>query len=221
MAKEFAWSFSPLVRFENCPKQYYEINHMKNFKDEDSDWSKEGKLIHDAMFRRVIKREPLPLPMRPFEKIARRLDPDFVPGERYGEMKMALNRQFEPVTYFASNVYIRAIIDFLIVQKNRALIFDWKTGKIKEDFTQLGMAAAVLSRLMPEIKEFRVVYVWLQHNHLSPMTYELSDFAGMWGKLITRANKIEEAIRTTNFPAKESGLCRFCPVASCAHYSTR
>ena len=53
--KEFAWSFSALTRYEQCPKQYYHLNVAKDFKDEDTEFSASGKETHLALYHRVVK----------------------------------------------------------------------------------------------------------------------------------------------------------------------
>lgn len=144
MSKPFAWSYSALTRYESCPKQYYHLNVAKDFKDSyGSEAGNEGDEIHKALFRRVTKGDPLPLPYRQFEKTAAKFAD--ATGEKHGELKLALTREFHPTDFFASDVYIRAIVDFLIVRRSHAIVVDWKTGKVKPDFTQLSMSAAVLS----------------------------------------------------------------------------
>lgn len=217
--KPFAWSYSVITRYENCPKQYYHLNVIKDFKDEDSEYAAEGKLVHESMRNRVIFGKPLPLPLRHLEKIAKRFAD--TEGEKQGEMRLALNRDFEPVDFFAPDVWVRGIIDLLIVKEKTGIIIDWKTGKVKDDFTQLGLTAAIVSRWIPEIELFRTGFVWTKSQKLSPRNYTLTKLQDVWNDLIPRAEKVERARKTTDFPAKPSGLCRYCPVASCPHYEPR
>ena len=53
MGRKFSWSFSAVSMFEQCPKKYYHIRVAKDAKDDDSQFAGEGKLIHDAMKKRV------------------------------------------------------------------------------------------------------------------------------------------------------------------------
>ena len=96
MSKPFAWSYSALARYETCPKQYYHINVAKDVKDEfSSEQGNEGDQIHKALYKRVVKGEPLPLPFRHFEKTAAKFAN--AKGEKHGEIKLALNREKYPV----------------------------------------------------------------------------------------------------------------------------
>lgn len=220
MTKPFAWSYSALARYEQCPKQYYHINVAKDVKDEfSSEQGNEGDLIHKALYKRVVKGEPLPLPFRHFEKTAAKFAD--TKGEKHGEIRLALNRDFEQTDYFAKDVYLRAIIDLLVVTGKHALVVDWKTGKVKPEFTQLAMSAAVLSQCMPELETFTIAYVWLKHKNLSTKRYTRAELLEIWSDLIPRANRVEKAIKTTDFPAKPSGLCGWCPVTSCPEWRER
>lgn len=223
--KEFAWSYSALTTYEQCPKKYFHLyvaekGSPQRVKDEDSQNSQDGKIIHMAMKARVIEGKPLPLNLRHYEDIAARFAA--VPGEKHGEMKLAINRQYKPVDYFAPDVFVRVIIDLAIVQdKESVLVVDWKTGKVKDDPTQMALNAAVLSRWMPEIGMFKTLYVWLQSRNLTPKNYTISKFTAVWNDLLPRVQKIEEARKTTTFPAKQGPLCGWCPVTQCPHYIAR
>jgi hypothetical protein len=118
-------------------------------------------------------------------------------------------------------VYVRAIIDLLIVRGNHAIVIDWKTGKVKPEFTQLAMSAAVLSQYMPESDTYDVAFVWLKHKNVSQERYTKADFKRLWSDLIVRANKLEQAIKVVDFPMKPSGLCMYCPVKSCPEWKER
>lgn len=217
--KPFAWSYSALTTYELCPKKYYHLYVAKDAKDLDSSWAADGKVVHDAMKKRVVDKVPLALNLRHFEKIAGRFAA--APGDMHGEMKLAINRQFEPTDYFAPDTWCRVIIDLTIVQGSSAVVVDWKTGKRKDDPTQMALNAAVLSRWMPEVTLFKTVFVWLQSNEFSPRNYEVEEFTGVWNDLLPRVAKIETARKTTDFPASPSKLCGWCPVIQCPHHITR
>jgi hypothetical protein len=217
--KPFAWSYSALVCYEQCPKKYYHLYVIKDVKDADSSFAADGKAVHQAMEARVVHGRPLPMPMRSFEKLAKAFAD--TPGEKHGETKMALDRRFEPVGFFDNSAWVRVVIDLTIVRQSVAIVVDWKTGKVKNDFTQLGLNAAVLSRWMPEIQEFRTLFGWLQSGSVAPRTYKPTDIPGVWNDLLPRVARIEEARKTTDFPAKSGPLCGWCPVSSCPHFAPR
>lgn len=225
--KPFSWSYSALTTYEQCPKKYFHLYVAKDVKDSDSSFSADGKVIHDALKNRVISGTPLPLNLRHLESTAVKFAT--APGEKHGEMKLALTREFVPCDFFSPKVFVRAVIDLTIIQDGKpdqegktAIVVDYKTGKVKDDPTQIGLNAAVLSRWMPEVNLFKTIYVWLQSEQLTPKTYTFSMLPAVWTNLLPRVAKIEEARKTTTFPAKPSPLCKgWCPVKSCPHYEDR
>lgn len=222
--KPFAWSYSALTTYELCPKKYFHLyfaekGSPERVKDEDSSFSADGKIIHDAMRKRVIDGTPFDVPLRHLEPIAKKFAD--APGKKHAEMKLALTREFEPCDYFDKRVWVRVVIDLAIIQGKTAIVIDWKTGKVKDDPTQNALIAAVLSRWMPEITTFKTLFVWLASKDITPATYIPDQFTSVWNGLITRTAKIEEARKTTTFQAKPSGLCGWCPVTQCPHHIDR
>lgn len=217
--KKFAWSFSSLEQFESCSKKYYHLRVIRDFKAGTSDAMQEGRETHDALYNRVCNDAPLPIPLRPYEPMAQR----FVDakGEKHGEMKLALNDKFQPVEFFAKDVWVRAVLDLTIVQGTTALITDWKTGKQKEGFDQLRLAAAILSRYMPEIEEFKLAYVWLKDREITMDAIHKDEMKSVWMEYLPRVKNIERAMKTTTFPANSTPLCGWCPVDTCPHWVDR
>jgi len=215
----FAWSYSSLDMFATCPKKLYHIKIAKDAKDEDSSFSADGKLIHEAFYKRIVHGVPFPLPMRHYEKIAAAYE--LLPGEKHGELQLALDAQLSPCAWFDKQAWVRAIVDLAIVSedKTKALIIDWKTGKPKDGYDQLKLSAAVLSRYMPEIQKFTCAYVWVNHSAAPPSVVKLEKkhMKAVWADNIEIVREIEEAIKTTSFPATENPLCLWCPVRQCPH----
>lgn len=219
MAKPFTWSYSTLSTFEQCPKKYWLMNVTKEVKDEDSEAQADGKFIHDALYKRVIKSVPLPMELTPLEKMAKKFAD--AKGEKKGEMRLALNRNFEPVDFFAHDVWVRSIVDLLIVRDKTAIVTDYKTGKVKDDFTQLGLTCAVLASWLPDMDLFIGMFAWTKAGKVTTDTYSRSALKGVWNDLLPRVNKMEAAYNDTTMPAKPSVLCGWCPVTSCAHWRPR
>jgi hypothetical protein len=215
----FAWSFSALSMFEQCRKKYFHIRVKKDAKDDDSQWAGDGKKQHDALKKRVIDGVALPIELRHLEKMASRFADS--PGEKRGELQLAINAKFEPVGWFDNDVWCRAIIDLLIIRDTTAVIIDWKTGKRKDEFDQIKLAAAVLSCHMPEITDFKLAYLWTKNKQMSPLDMAKTNMPDVWADFLPRIDEITEAMKTTEFPATESGLCAYCPVRHCPHHKER
>lgn len=223
--KKLAWSFSALSTYETCPKKFYHLKIAKDFKDGDSEAAAEGKEIHEALFRAVIQGEKLPIKLRRLQKL---VDSYRQAGDKaddiQGELKLCLSPEFEPVDWFNKRAWVRAVVDLLLIKGSKAILVDYKTGKRRDDFSQLELSAAILSRYMPEIEEFHLTFEWLRDNERSLLPdgpLRKSDMKQVWLKFLPKVNEIEEARAVTEFPAKPSGLCGWCPVTSCPHWVDR
>lgn len=89
------------------------------------------------------------------------------------------------------------------------------TGKRRPDFSQLELFALQVFAHKPEIEVVSTGFIWLKDFALDKETYEREQASGMWEKLLSRIRRIEQALEKDNWPAKPSGLCKFCP---CRHF---
>lgn len=220
MTKKKAWSISALKSYESCPRKYYEMSVAKNFQDKPSEHMVWGNDVHKALEERVRDGKPLPIGMRQWEPIAAALVKQ--PGQKLVEQKLALSEVFNPTTWFGKNVWVRSIIDLAIVNAPNAVIVDYKTGKVKEDFDQLALMAAVMFNQAEEIERVSAMFIWLQEewpNNISKVTYTREELPGLWERFLAREEAYQNAHATNDFPPKPSGLCRnWCAVSTCPYH---
>lgn len=222
MAKRIAWSFSALSVWKSCRKKFYHLKVAKDVKDGDSEAAAEGKAVHDALYKRVAKGIPLPINLRQHEKLAESYASRAkVCDDLQGELKLCLNDALNPVDWFAKDAWVRAVVDLLLVKGKVAILVDWKTGKRKPEFDQLMLSAALLSRYMPEIEEFHLVFEWLRDGERDTAKMTKADMKDVWKKFFPYITEIEEAVALTEFPANPTGLCGWCPVSGCPHWIDR
>ena len=218
--KQRAWSFSALDMFEKCRKKFYHLKVIKSHKEPDNQWQADGKFIHDAIFKYCTQGVPLPLTIRHMQGDAdkiMRIPHDMIEGE----MQLCLNAKFKPVAWFAKDAWVRAIVDLLLIKGNVAIIVDWKTGKQKPGFDQLKLTAAIVSRLMPEIDQFHLIYSWLKDSEITRTTIHKSELKQVWLNYMPRAKEMTTAEATTSFEANPTGLCGYCPITDCPHWFER
>src|SRR5260221_6599354 len=213
MAKPFTWSFSKLTSFETCPKQHYEVDLCKTYK-EDSTALLWGNEVHKAFELAIAQRKHLPETMKEWNKwVAVALKAH---GKVEVEKQFALTEQFTPTAYFGRDVWYRGKCDVVIVNGENAVAFDWKTGSIKKDSVQLMLMAQCIFAHYPQVKTVRTFFVWLKENTFSEETYDRQEVANAWTGLLLRVSLMRQANETQTFPPKPSGLCRkHCPVVSC------
>ena len=216
MENNVAWSFSALTQFETCPKQYYHYKVAKDIKDFGNEKSNYGQDVHKALELRLVKGKKLPMDMQHHEPIIQKIEA--TEGTKLGEQKLALNNQFQPTGWFDSDAWVRAVLDVAVVNNPTAFIGDYKTGKIKNDFTQLTLSAAIFSAYEPEITEYRLAYLWLGHKQISSKSVSRRDLLSVWNDILPRQRRLADAVQATEFPARPNYLCKkYCGIKSCPH----
>lgn len=217
--KPFAWSYSKLKNFESCARRHNEIDLLKNFKEDESENLVWGNSLHKAMAKALANGADLPITMRkyqPYVDLAKRLA---AAGEMGVELKLAVDRQFNPVTFFDGSAWFRGIADVLFRVGPVAVVWDWKTGKVLEDSVQLGLTATMIFANHPEITSVRSTFVWIGNDATTEEKWTRADMPRLWGELMPRVKRLEQAYLTGEYDPTPSGLCkRYCPVSSCEYY---
>lgn len=217
--KPFSCSFSALNQFETCPAQYAAQRFYGTTKSEDTAATIWGTRVHKALENRVLHDEPLGKDFQQYEKYASAIIK--APGITKCEYQMAFDIQMQPVDWFAPTAWVRGVADVLQYDpaRQRVNCLDYKTGKIKDDDTQLKMFACFASILYPDAEEFNCKYIWLKFDQITGAVYKKEDVGPIWGGIANRIFKVMECWETQNFPCRPSGLCRgWCPVSECIHY---
>jgi len=217
--RQTAWSYSRLNSYETCPKKFWHSSVRKDVVEAESEAMRYGKLVHKALELRVGKKKPMPLNLRYLEKYAARLAD--AAGEKLTEMQLAIDASFEPCSWFAKETWCRAILDLAIVKGSHAIVFDYKTGKISDDFTQLRLAGVLLMLHMPEIKTVDLSYLWTKDKKVTSYERTLTreDIKTVVLEFMPRLKKYEKAHRTESFPARPGYLCRkYCAVVACPYH---
>lgn len=222
MTQVMPLSFSRLSTFEQCPAQFdylYVSKRVQSTTNEAADYGDRvhkkleayGRLASDE--ERIVMRAEAALEEKStldqwggiVDKILSR------PGQKYFEYQMAVNRQLQPVDWFAKDVWIRSIADVLIVDGDTAYCLDYKTGKVKDNPTQLQLFAAMVMWLFPQVNTVKTSFIWLKFNETTNAKYERRFLDALWRALEPRFDKVQEVINLGVFDTKPSGLCPWCP----------
>ena len=218
-AMQTAWSFSRLNNFENCPKKFWHESVRKDVPFEESEAMRYGKMVHKALELRVGKKKPLPLNLRYLEKYAALLAN--AKGKKLCEQQLAIDSGFEPCDWFSKQTWCRAILDLAIINHGHAVVFDYKTGRISSDFTQLRLAGVLLMLHMPEVQTVDLSYLWTKEKTITSYEDRLTreDIKTVVLEMMPRIKKYERAHRMESFPARPGFLCKkWCPVKQCPYH---
>lgn len=222
-AKSFAWSYSRVKNYEECPLRYHEVDVLKRFK-EDGTALNQGLEDHKMLARAINTRTPLfKEPYVPHAPVVvphpwqHWIDEILAsPGEIMAEQQYALKRDFTPAEWFSPQTWFRCVIDVLRLDDNVADITDWKTGKIIDDPVQLVLNALTVFAHYPKVERIRSRFVWLAHGEVTELFFSKPEQVKKWLDILPRADRLEAATKTNTFNPKPGRLCkRYCPVTSC------
>jgi hypothetical protein len=224
------WSFSALERFDTCPKQYHEIVVVKRIKDTEGAAAGYGNFVHEHA-EGYLKQPGYQLPVSNPESMNAFPVPakykDYfdallkLPGEHHVEMKMALNKQLQPVEYYAKDVWVRGKGDFVAVDGVLARGVDHKTGKRKPS-RQMVLMALLIFYHFPKVEEVRTAFFWLKTNERDTGKYRRADIPAMWNMFLTSLKQYKEAYARDIWQPRQSGLCAgWCPVTDCEFWKPK
>ena len=219
MSNPTAWSISRLNGYEQCPRKFWHENVGKTLPFEETDDMRAGKDWHKAAELFIKNGKALPLNMRHWTATLQMFRD--APGEKVVEQQIALNAQWQPVEWYAKDTWLRVKSDLTILHNGKGVQIDYKTGKVKDDFSQLRLNSAVTFILAPEITEITHAFLWTKSKELTKETMKASDAPDFWAKMLPRVAKYQEAHDQQNFPPKPNYLCKkYCRVRSCQYHGT-
>lgn len=202
-------SHSFLAKWDQCPRQAHHAYVLKDLPKEDSEALRWGNRVHKAMESR-IGGKPLPDEMAHWEPLVAQLDGR---GAK-AELMLGMKEDGTSCGFFDNGVWLRGKVDVLVAFNATAVLFDWKTGKRKEDPEELEIHAVLLKAHKPHLESFSGRYVWLKDGEVG-QRHELSAVKDKAIELHNRAAEIRKAFDAGYFPPRQTPLCGWCPVKSC------
>lgn len=209
------WSFSGLKDYVNCPRQYYEVKVAKSVQKEVSQQMLYGTAVHEALENYIKDGTPLP---KNYQQFTKYIDPlKNVPGQHYPEYEMALTEKREPCDFSGADYWVRGIVDLLIVDGNRALIVDYKTGKANyADPDQLKLMALMTYAHFPEVDQIKASLMFVAYDKILFEEYRRADQEKLWDVFTPKLRRLEGSFENNFWPENPNFLCRnWCPVKTC------
>ena len=133
------------------------------------------------------------------------------------EKQLAIGWNFLPVEYDDPKAMFRSVLDLAIIIGTRALLYDWKTGRVWEDPAELLLHALLLQSHNQQVTEMRGTYVWLKENTIG-CEYDLS--STLFTARTLREN-MQEFVQREMWPARKNPLCPWCDLKTCEHWRSR
>ena len=208
---KLAHSYSSIKLYENCPLRYFRQRVVKDVVDEGGEASKHGERIHKFLEERLRDNAELPQDMFRYEKLCKSVEKLSTGGELFIEKELVLTENLTPTGWWDSDAWLRSKLDVLVIKGTTAVVMDWKTGKRRPDFFQMELFAAQVFKHFPEVQTCKTTLLWLKDMAMDTESYERSQSNEIWAKVLGKISRIYKSLDHDNWPAKPSGLCRFCP----------
>lgn len=211
-------SFTAIKSFEQCPQRFYQERVLKKFPFVQSPEASRGDQIHKAFENFMRDGEPLPDIAQPYAAWVETFKKE--KGEKFVEMKMAMNWQAKKVGYFkGKDIWIRGQFDLLVDRGGDAVMIDYKTGKSKyADTGQLELMSILTFIHFPKINHIKGALVFIDESKLVVDNYKRDNIDTYIERWKNRSIPIVQALTSRKFPMKSSGLCAYCPVIDCPYY---
>lgn len=212
----FTWSYSAMSDFNNCPLAYAHKRYYKDVVEEQKEHLIEGTRVHKAL-ERELKGDPT-LPEHADVIAKHRKYTDVMKasaegGEIHAELELAITEDMTPTEWFGADAWGRGVVDAVIIKNGVAYIYDWKTGKVKDDDLQLKTFCAFLSLFRPDIEHFVAKFIWLKFDKITGFHQPMpkTNTSRIWSDLILKVQRMKQAWDSEVWQAKPSGLCPWCP----------
>jgi len=217
--KKFAWSYSALSAFETCPFQFAQLRIKKTVKEPPSTHLTWGIKVHDAFEKYMLgELNPVPKWFKPWIPIANVVRD--TQGTVTPELEMAITDKFQPTGWWDHDAWCRGKLDVTVDRGDTIHVFDWKTGKRRQNSEQLQLFAALAFIYYPKAQTVRTTFIWLDADAQDTETFTRSDIPDIWGNFLPRVARMQEALTLDQWPKRSSGLCaNYChvPTSMCAH----
>jgi CRISPR/Cas system-associated exonuclease Cas4 (RecB family) len=217
-----ALSFSRVDDYVRCPWKFFHKYISKTYPEEGESIALiKGKEVHSQLenwMKAALKDESLPdlsLVARNAVPILQNILANY--HSISPENQLAINSKWEATDWFANDIYYRAIVDLMAFKgDNEAIVIDHKTGKVrgyeKGDYTQLGLTAAMLFSIYPQLEVVKCYYLFVEHKKTSGATFyreDLETLKAPFDKVYREVNEAEF------FPPKVNEYCRYCKIKEC------
>jgi len=199
--------------------RYFRQRIVKDVIDEGGEASKYGERVHAFLETRLKENTLLPQEVAHYESLCSSVERIAHNGELFVEKELVLTDNLTPTTWWEPDAWLRSKLDILVISGDMANVMDWKTGKRNADQFQMQLFAAQVFKHYPEVTRVKTSLVWLKDMAMDTEVYYRSGVNTIWAEVMKRIQRINDSLEHDNWPAKPSGLCRYCPARHNCDYA--
>ena len=217
---KIALSHSRLSDFNQCPLKfkYKYLDKLQNFQIDDKDKNVHlvrGQNVHAALEKYVIAKKaeaPYKTSLTEVNNTIPLVDSiinKFGIENCYPEAQIAVDENWNKVSWFDKSTAYRAIFDFSAVSEKSAIIIDYKTGKFKDYSETLGQLelSATIALSNFDVDTVKTLYAFTDHKKTIVRTYTKDNLA----EFIAHFNaELEKVNNEVDFKPKANQFCGYC-----------
>lgn len=214
--KKVKWSHSALKDFEGCPRRYHEVKVLKNYPAPETEQMRYGKELHKAAELYIKEGTPFPEHFSFMQPVLTALLTK--PGRRFAEHEMALTETLAPCDFKAEDVWVRGIVDLLIVDDDNltAWVVDYKTGNNKyPDTDQLILMELLVFAHFPHIRQVNSALLFVVKESMVKHKMSIEEKEANWWRYRERVAKLAACFENDVWNPHSTPLCNWCPVKKC------
>lgn len=206
-------NYSNVSCYQICNHQFFHRVVAKDVKFVETAPMRHGNHQHKAFEQRLSSGTRLPEDMQQFEPTCAALDP-YKPQT---EVRLGMRADGSPCGFYDDDCWVNTKIDVWMEVQGYGLIWDWKSGKRREDDLELRINALLAYVRNPELRTIKARYFWTGEGPAGTLgtEHDCSDFQRTFAELESISHHIEESAQVNHWPKREGPLCKWCGVASC------
>jgi hypothetical protein len=225
----FTWSYTSMQEFITCPAMWAAKRFYKTIKEAETEQQRWGQSVHEAN-EKALKGAKLSSGDKKIidesgsePYLNALLNAKNSGAELMVEREMCFTEDLKPCGWKDWNtVWVRGKGDVLVFQrhKKKVVVYDWKTGKIKDDVAQIELMLIFASWLEPEIETFDGKLIFLKYNKVLglPAPLNREQLQEKWAGFLSTVNQMQQAWNNESFRKQTNGLCRqYCGNRECPH----
>ena len=213
------WSYSFLSDYQICPYRVQSKYITKDAKHEDTEAIRWGNTCHAALDKAISAGSPLEGEVGRYAPWASA----FTGQPVETEVRLGVREDGTPCGFYDEDCYGHGKVDVVLTPGDSTIrIFDWKTGKVREDDFELRVNAVFAQARNPEVRHIWGWYVWLGQGAAGKLgvRHDLSDVERTWAEIDSMMHTIRANAAIHHWPKREGPMCKFCPVKQCEYNKT-
>lgn len=214
----YTWSYSSISLFQQCPRKYHRLRIVKDIVEPPQEHLLYGTAVHRAAEEFIRDGKDLPPKFEMFKPQLTLMK--VLKGDKYCEYEMGIRKDFTPCAFDDPDVWLRGIVDLLVVGSDSARIIDYKTSKSSKyaDTKQLELLSLLVFKHFPNVKKIKAALLFLVSQDLVRAKYTEEQQSAAWIRWLDIVKSLEAAMKVDVWNPKPNFTCRkFCAVKDCEH----